>query len=764
MPAVLSLDKKGRLTGTIFENEQKEKTVTMQLHPDLKVIFQDKSSGVTFWLDESSRIRYGQFAEKAVELGTIEAADSYTSFTITELSPQQFLFHFSNGEESSWLESYKLEGAKLTRQLTWPKMDGTSFISVNSATSVGFGPLLFAWTRSSGSSQIFSSNNVSVLADFRLQSSPARFSAGISEILQRADSTYAIRSFVVSEGGDASLIRNSDVLWTRKESLAGSKAATWVELLDPKTEEIRQEVEMEAHQGVLGAWLHRTRRHLNELSAHGPAWAKALPNRILSNIYARNQSNEVAAEAQYRDGFGYRKILVILTKSGRLTAIDVGRKGKVIWEIQAKMIEEADSVQNFIQTSKRRLSLIAKSGKYVDIDPFSGSILQSKALGHEILTTAVVDGPQGKAVLAVYRTSEGLRSLSLTDSEPQEPVYLVYNTGHNSLSGLRIDGGHVVETWTFTPPKDGILGVLKTRPQHDPVASIGRVLLDRSVMYKYLNQHVLFASVVSPSTSTLNVYLFDMISGAELYSSKHQSVDVGKSTAAVLSENWLVYSFYADDEFLAGGPQGYQMISVELFESPIKNDRGRLGASESSSSLNSTQSDGHPYVEARAYMFPSGIASAGTTTTLQGISSHDIVLYLTPSNNLLSVSKRAISAVRPLDRDPNESEREEGLARYMPVLSVEPSGFLNHQRSLKSRSGLILTTPTSLESTSIVLFLGDIDIFGTRVSPSLEFDVLGKGFNRLQLIGTVIALAVGVAIVRPMVDRKTVERKWRGQG
>src|SRR5690606_25689482 len=136
-----------------------------------------------------------------------------------------------------------------------------------------------------------------------------------------------------------------------------------------------------------------------------------------------------------------------------------------------------------------------------------------------------------------------------------------------------------------------------------------------------------------------------------------------KPVNALLSENWLVYSFFADDELLpnaATGPKGYQLVSVELYESAIKNDRGKLGDSDKTSSLDKKLDAGTPHVESRAYIFPSAISAIGTTVTLQGITTHDVLFYLSPSKALLSLPRRLLSATRPIDRNPDESEREEG--------------------------------------------------------------------------------------------------------
>lgn len=51
---------------------------------------------------------------------------------------------------------------------------------------------------------------------------------------------------------------------------------------------------------------------------------------------------------------------------------------------------------------------------------------------------------------------------------------------------------------------------------------------------------------------------------------------------------------------------------------------------------------------------------------------------------------------------------------------------------------------------------GNGDVFGTRVTPSQAFDVLGKGFSKIQLSLTVVALGVGVLILSPMVSHSSV--------
>lgn len=71
----------------------------------------------------------------------------------------------------------------------------------------------------------------------------------------------------------------------------------------------------------------------------------------------------------------------------------------------------------------------------------------------------------------------------------------------------------------------------------------------------------------------------------------------------------------------------------------------------------------------------------------------------------------------------------------------------------------IITAPSLLESTSLVLAVGT-DLFLTRVATSGTFDVLSENFNKVQLVLTVVGLAVAIAVTKPMVRRKRLRERW----
>jgi hypothetical protein len=278
------------------------------------------------------------------------------------------------------------------------------------------------------------------------------------------------------------------------------------------------------------------------------------------------------------------------------------------------------------------------------------------------------------------------------------------------------------------------------------VASIGKVLGNRSVLYKYLNPNLALVTAVAESTAT--VYLLDAVSGQVLHTSTHTGVDTTQPIASALSENWFAYSLWADVTDTSD-TKGYQLVISELYESPITNDRGPLGNAANYSSVRAGGIP-RPHVISQSFMIPESISHMAVTQTRQGITMRQLLCTLPASNAIIGIPRTFLDPRRPVDRDPSATEAEEGLFRYHPFLEFDPKWYVTHAREVIGID-TILSSPTLLESTSLIFAFGG-DVFGTRVSPSQAFDILGKGFSKLQLLATVLALGVGVAVLAPMVS------------
>lgn len=96
-----------------------------------------------------------------------------------------------------------------------------------------------------------------------------------------------------------------------------------------------------------------------------------------------------------------------------------------------------------------------------------------------------------------------------------------------------------------------------------PVASFGRVLGDRSTLYKYLNPHLIALPSKTGSTSTVS--LLDARTGEAVFSTASINTDPNSEVLVTLVENWLVYS-YVQSPIEGESTGGQRLVSVELFE------------------------------------------------------------------------------------------------------------------------------------------------------------------------------------------------------
>jgi hypothetical protein len=302
-----------------------------------------------------------------------------------------------------------------------------------------------------------------------------------------------------------------------------------------------------------------------------------------------------------------------------------------------------------------------------------------------------------------------------------------------------------------------------SRSIHDPVASIGRVLGDRSVKYKYLNQNTIVVATIDDTQ--LSIYLLDTVSGQVLTSSRYEGVDPDKEITCAIAENWFACSFFGDYQLRDAETQsvkGYQIVVSDLYESELSNDRGALGDSAEFSSLGPVDQPTGPVlpsVVSKSYVVSGQLTSLAVTQTRQGITTRQLLAYAPESRSIIGLPRPVLDPRRVVGRDPTAAETEEGLTRYQPALELDARLFITHQREVVGVRDII-TTPAVLESTSLVFAYG-IDVFGTRVAPSQAFDVLGKGFNKVSLIATVAALFAGMLALRPMVRRKQINMRWQ---
>ncbi|KAF8439746.1 DUF1620-domain-containing protein [Boletus edulis BED1] len=524
-------------------------------------------------------------------------------------------------------------------------------------------------------------------------------------------------------------------------------------------------------------------------------------------------------ETLVRDPFSFRQLLIASTAHGKLFALDTST-GAIVWSrilglgwarkvggriapAKAFMVRKTETGGgNGVPEGQEGIALITQriaDNTLVDtvifhFDPLTGEDIKTvtstdgvtenprvnvkDACGRWVSPLEGVDAIAGP-LIDVFLLPDGKDTIGMLDEflqvqlYPDTPItrasltslapqlYFALRAGTQVLGhqlGLNdeLSFFHVAfPTWGVSFGEDEeVVAIIKSANKGREVASIGRVKGDRSTLYKYLNPHL---SVVisaprtsSPRSGTCGLYVVDTVKGTVLY---HVSLPVvnGKcDIQAVLDENWLVYSYY-DDDAEAGGAKGYRIVSVEMYEGN--------GPDEKTSSSDITSYSGKTTefsVYEQVFAVPHGVTAIATTTTKFGVSTKDIIIS-SRKNAVHSIPRRLLNPRRP-KRKPTSEEAEEMLVQYDPALPDDGRLVLSHYYDVADVRQII-TASSLLESTSLVLAVGT-DLFLTRVATSGTFDVLSENFNKMQLVLTVVGLAVAIAVTKPMVRRRKLREQW----
>ncbi len=123
-------------------------------------------------------------------------------------------------------------------------------------------------------------------------------------------------------------------------------------------------------------------------------------------------------------------------------------------------------------------------------------------------------------------------------------------------------------TWTLTLPVGEHVQALVPQAAPGPVASVGRVLGNRTTLYKYLDPRLFTALTVSAVRAMCGIYVLDAAKGTVVYHAEIKATARGCEVKTALVENWLMYHYYEAEVAggTVGGTMGYRMVSVEFYE------------------------------------------------------------------------------------------------------------------------------------------------------------------------------------------------------
>ncbi|EMR08015.1 hypothetical protein PNEG_03457, partial [Pneumocystis murina B123] len=689
----------------------------------------------------------------------------YSSEHSNVISPSILLHFTSNSYQKTWASVFSFKSNSSILKLY--EISSISATSCFFATIYAFNIFyIHSYINKFGSITIdtYGDKNNSILNTWNISQnqSHSHLEQIISNFFQKKDNSTMIKSVVVMSDGVIYMVKESSILWHREESLSYSIHAEFFQLPQKHIVLIEND-SLKKSNFLPSIYIKRIIRHFNKL--------KEIIKYIVSSIRKKlskkyKDTSNIQKTRLRKNVFGLKQIIIVITSKGKILALDPFFSGIIIWS--NNLGNKFDYKGLWIIKKSKTLNdipVIAVLGRsfqdmhFWRINGLTGEIINFKKVDNDIKNSFILDHistndsneniivgiTEDKKVKLLYDTS---KALPISMLENLSNIY--FSTKNlNTLEGYFLDFKNLYAnvTWTIDFPSSESIISLSFRNKNEKIASIGRVLGDRSVLYKYLNSHFLAVATGNEEDSKLNIYLIDMVKGMILHTNHYNSVDISKGVEILLTENWIVYQFWIEKP-----TKGYQIVISELYESETRNKRNK---GENSTSIYNIPL---PFVISQAYLYPRRIHAFTSVLTRYGITSRDIISYI-DSNQIIIIPKKLLDPQRPIltsNKIPSESIK--GLIPYDVNLFIDSKIIISCKNEVYGIKN-ILSSPTLLESTSLILAYGH-DIFFTYVTPSNSFDVLNPSFNKFQLLLTIFLLIVGLFLLRSIIKVKLLKKKW----
>ena len=341
---------------------------------------------ITTWLDKSSKsIKVNLLGSTKVHTLALErsSGEEIEKVTIFSACGPESSLHFLarvQTHDGVWAEVFHVASkkAEIVKAYNLPYLKGQNAIGVSNIEEKVF------FTRVTDLEiELFSADSMNVLARWpRRQPSFGGPWHVQAEVVSRGQSTFAIRIAEVSRGGEWTLMRNGDQVWSRPELLANVVAAAWAD--DLSEQALAHELGLEGHENPMSAYIHRLKRHLRDLQ-YLPAWLQQLPSSFMSGMLTTKNEAE--------KGLLGSKSLIVATSTGHYLALDPLRAGAIKWKRRAQEPSEearviALHVQNEIVTS-----FVTGLG-IITINATDGRTISFDQSNTEFTKVAIAPGPK----------------------------------------------------------------------------------------------------------------------------------------------------------------------------------------------------------------------------------------------------------------------------------------------------------------------------------------------------------------------------------
>jgi hypothetical protein len=606
----------------------------------------------------------------------------------------------------------------------------------------------------------------------------------------KTDRSYGFRALIVMEDHSLLLLQQGDIVWIREDGLAS--------IIDITTSELPVEkdgVSVAKVEHSLFEWL---QGHMLKLKG---TLMLANADDVAAIQKIRLQNSEKSKMT--RDRKGFRKLLLALTKSGKLFALHTG-DGRIVWSRLLDSLQKSDTCESPIGLKVHQWRVphhhamdenpsvlvvgrcgITKNAPVVFsiVDTYTGKEIKIVGPAHsiaQIIPLPFTDSSEQrlhvvidfkKRVHLYPRTSE---ALSIFKRELDNFYWYSVVSDNGVLKGHSVKKISILEEedefcfeskdlWSIVFPSESekIISSV-TRKLNEVVHTQAKVAAEQDLMYKYISKNVVFVATVSPNSiaeigsvtpeeSQLVIYLIDTITGRVLNRIIHHGSQ--GPVHAVFSENWVIYHYF---NLRA---HRYEMSVIEIYDQSRAENKDIMKLISGNHDLSSpVTSFSRPEVitKSQSYFFPHSLKSISVTLTAKGITSKQLLVG-TIGDQVLALDKRFLDPRRSLN--PSQAEKEEGILPLAESLPIIPQSYVTHSLKVEKLKG-IETIPTKLESTTLVFSYG-LDLFFTRLAPSRTYDSLTEDFSYALLLLTILVLVIAIVATWILSERKDLQEKWR---
>ncbi|KAF8400837.1 hypothetical protein HHK36_014140 [Tetracentron sinense] len=606
----------------------------------------------------------------------------------------------------------------------------------------------------------------------------------------RTDRSHGFRVLIVMEDHSLLLLQQGEIVWSREDGLAS--------ILDITTSELpveRKGVSVAKVEHNLFEWL---KGHILKLKG---TLMLASPEDIVVIQGMRLKSSEKSKMT--RDHNGFRKLLIVLTKAGKLFALHTG-DGRVVWSLLLPSLRRSETCEHPIglniyqwqvphhhaMDENPSVLVVGRCGHCSDapgvlsfVDTYTGKELNSLILAHsiaQVIPLPFTDSTEQRLHLLIdasrraYLYPRTPEAINMFQHEFPNIYWFSIEAENDIIRGHALQRNCMPEVadeycfntrdlWSIIFPSESekIIATV-TRQLNEVVHTQAKVTADQDVMYKYISKNLLFVATVAPKAageigsatpeeSWLVVYLIDTVTGRIM----HRVTHLGSQgpVHAVFSENWVVYHYF---NLRA---HRYEMSVIEIYDQSRADNKDVLklvlGKHNLSSPI-SSYSRPEVTVKSQTYFFTHSVKAMAVTSTAKGITSKQLLIG-TIGDQVLALDKRFLDPRRSIN--PTQSEKEEGIIPLTDSLPIIPQSYVTHSLQVEGLRGIV-TIPAKLESTTLVFVYG-VDLFFTRIAPSRTYDSLTEDFSYALLLITIVALIAAIFVTWVLSVRKELREKWR---